>query len=120
MAKITKCYNYRNKLNAEGKAQIVIRISVGKEKKYFNTGYWIEPHFWDEKKAEVKKTYPNFQKINQRLNGKVAEFQQKEIELINTGILHFVEHKTQKQNIKNVSILGYQGCEDFGKIQRSR
>ena len=68
MAKITKCYNYRNKLNAEGKAQIVIRISVGKEKKYFNTGYWIEPHFWDEKKAEVKKTYPNFQKINQRLN----------------------------------------------------
>ena len=102
MAKITKCYNYRNKLNAEGKAQIVIRISVGKEKKYFNTGYWIEPHFWDEKKAEVKKTYPNFQKINQRLNGKVAEFQQKEIELINTGkpysVKDFFETPKEKQN----------------------
>ena len=50
MAKITKCYNYRNKLNAEGKAQIVIRISVGKEKRYHNTNYWIEPHFWTKKR----------------------------------------------------------------------
>lgn len=62
MAKITKCYNYRNKLNAEEKAQIVICISVGKEKKYFNTGYWIEPHFGDEKKDRGQKNIPNLSK----------------------------------------------------------
>lgn len=102
MAKITKCYNYRNKLNAEGKAQIVIRISVGKEKRYHNTNYWIEPHFWDEKKAEVKKTFPNFQTINQRLNSIVKQYQDKEIELINTGKPYtakdFFEETKEKEN----------------------
>lgn len=85
MTKISKCYNWRNKLNSEGKAAIDIRITKGKDRKYFSTNYYIEPRFWDEKKCEVKKTHPKFQSINARLNQLVYQFEQKEIELINTG-----------------------------------
>lgn len=102
MAKITKCYNWRHKLNSEGKGSIDIRISKGKERKYFPTGYLIEPKFWDDKKNEVKKTHPHFQQINQKLNQWVYQFEQKEIELINRGksytVQDFFETAAEKQN----------------------
>lgn len=91
MAKITKCYNWRHKLNAEGKGSIDIRISKGKERKYFPTGYLIEPKFWDGKKNEVKKSHPHFQQINQKLNQWVYQFEQKEIELITKGKSYTVQ-----------------------------
>ncbi len=39
MSRITKCYNWRNKLNADGRAAIDIRITKGKDRKYVPTGY---------------------------------------------------------------------------------
>lgn len=100
MARITKCYNWRNKLNQDGKAPIDIRISKGKARKYVATGYLIEPRHWDANKCEVKKTHPHYATINARLNQIVYQYEQKEIELINSGKAYTLEDFFERDTAK--------------------
>lgn len=105
MSRITKCYNWRNKLNADGKAAIDIRIAKGKDRKYIPTGYVIEPRYWDEKKHEVKRSHPQASSINARLNQLVYQYEQREVELINTGKAYslddFFEADAARQNFED-------------------
>lgn len=78
-------YNWRNRLNKEGKAEIEICISQRHKRDYQHTGLFVEPDYWDKTKSEIRKNYPRAKELNQRIKRMVLDLQEKETQLILKG-----------------------------------
>ncbi len=60
-------FNRNKKLNKEGKGLISFSITLNGNRKYISSEFYVFPKDWDDKKCEVRKSDPNYLKINRRL-----------------------------------------------------
>ncbi len=70
---------YKTKQN--GEAPLMLRITKDRKAKFINLGFSIKPENWDNKKSCVKKLHPNSVRFNALIADKIAEAQQKILDL---------------------------------------
>ncbi|HLG40371.1 MAG TPA: site-specific integrase [Chitinophagaceae bacterium] len=92
----------REKNNREGHNPIAIRITANRKASYIYTGQYIEKKFWDEENRRVRKSHPNSSRLNNLLLTKLAEANNKLLELESTE--ERVSATGVKQKIKNEKI----------------
>jgi integrase len=63
---------------ANGEYPLFIRITVNRVIKRISLGYTIPLRDWNSKKKEVKKSNPNFRKINDAIEDAISEYKQKQ------------------------------------------
>lgn len=76
-------YNRKDQLNSYGQALIQIRAYQDKKLRYFSTGIYIEPNYWDRRNKKIKHTHPNQFVYNQRIWQQMQEMEAFEIKMIN-------------------------------------
>ncbi len=87
--KISIIHNRRNKLNNKGEASVELRIYFNKKRTYFNTGIYLKPVHWDEKKSIIKGHY-NKHKLNGALQDILTKVQNFALKLeINEEVFSF-------------------------------
>ncbi len=64
-----------SKINSAGEAPLCIRLIKNRVAKFVFLDYRIRPEQWDEKEKRVKKSHPNFTRINNYIAQKFAEAQ---------------------------------------------
>jgi integrase/recombinase XerD len=84
----------RRKPNAKGEFPIVVRITKNRKASYLSTGQYLEEKFWDEKKQRVRKSHSNAAWLNNFILQKLAEANDKLLEL---------ESKSKVVTAKNVT-----------------
>ncbi len=89
----------RKKKNKEGNFPLVIRITHNRKASFVYTGQYISEQHWDELNQKVKKSHPNSTRLNNYLVKKVAEANNKLIELATENKI--VSAKTVQKKIKN-------------------
>lgn len=47
-------FNRKNRLNKDGKGLIQLRLTFDRSPRYFSTGIYVEPKYWDDKRGRVK------------------------------------------------------------------
>lgn len=67
--KYERIYNRKNQLNDQGQALIQIRAYQNGQTRFFTTGIYIEPKFWDKKKSLVKHNHPLEYQFNKQILG---------------------------------------------------
>lgn len=77
-------FNRKKQLNSEGKALVQVEAYLNKQKKYFSTKVYVKPYQWDTKRRAVK-SHPNMEYLNQYLANFIAELEQVELEIIQSG-----------------------------------
>jgi site-specific recombinase XerD len=87
MKKVTykTLYNHKKRLDKAGKAPLYIRITIERKAQYFNTGLYVEPEYWSEKKGEIKTSLPNGAEYKQAVQAIQQKITAKEIELRREG-----------------------------------
>ncbi len=78
-------FNRKKKLNKEGKGLISFSITLNGNRKYISSEFYVFPKDWDDKKCEVRKSDPNYLKINRALKDTKSKWENREIELRSTG-----------------------------------
>lgn len=63
----------RKKPNKEGLYPLAIRITKNRRSTYHYIGHYIDLKDWDEKNVRVKRSYPNFERLNNLLSTKLLE-----------------------------------------------
>lgn len=82
--KYTLVYNRQNKLNRYGEALIQIRAyQNGSPARYFSTGIYLEPKFWDEKNKCIRNTHPNEFIWNKQIRERIEAMKTYENQMIN-------------------------------------
>lgn len=71
----------RPKPNAQGQYPIAIRITKDRQSTYIFTGQYLADKDWDKAKCRVKKSHPNSVRLNNLILSKLAEANDKVIEL---------------------------------------
>lgn len=71
----------RKKPNSEGQFPIAIRITKNRKSSYLYTGQYIDLKYWDEAKQKVKKSHPNSSRLNNFILARMAEANDKLLEL---------------------------------------
>jgi len=71
----------RKKSNKEGLYPLAIRITKDRKTNYIYTGHYIDIKHWDEKNKQVRKSHPNSKRLNNLLINKLAEANNKLIDL---------------------------------------
>lgn len=71
----------RGKNNPEGQFPIAIRITANRKSSYLYTGQYISKKFWDEENRRVRKSHPNSGRLNNLILTKIAEANNKLLEL---------------------------------------
>ena len=84
----------RRKPNAKGEFPIVVRITKNRKASYISTGQYLEEKFWDEKNQRVRKSHANAAWLNNFILQKLAEANDKLLEL---------ESKSNVVTAKNVT-----------------
>ncbi|MCB9326381.1 MAG: phage integrase SAM-like domain-containing protein [Lewinellaceae bacterium] len=74
----------RKKKNAKGLFPIMVRITKDRKSSYLSTGQYVDEKFWDEKNQKVKKAHPNSTRLNNFIIKKLAEANDKLLELEST------------------------------------
>ncbi|MEQ8470048.1 MAG: site-specific integrase [Marinoscillum sp.] len=74
----------RKKKNADGLYPIAIRITENRKSSYIQLGQYVDEKFWDETNHQVKKSHPNYKRLNNLILKKVAEANDKLLELEST------------------------------------
>lgn len=75
-------YNRRHELNSDGQALIQIRAYNNDKNRYFSTGIYIEPEFWDDKHKRVKETHPAEFHHNDLIHRQLQAYKKRELELL--------------------------------------
>jgi site-specific recombinase XerD len=79
----TLVFNRLKRLNAKGQAVIQIRCyQKGRTARYFSTGVYLTPNYWDAKKRKVKHTYPLSYDLNKMIREQMECIESFEIEMI--------------------------------------
>ncbi len=76
-------YNRKDQLNSYGQALIQIRAYQDKKLRYFSTGIYIEPTYWDRRNKKIKHSHPNQFVYNQRILQQMQDMEAFEIKMIN-------------------------------------
>ncbi|MEL7004402.1 MAG: site-specific integrase [Bacteroidota bacterium] len=71
----------RKKKNAKGLYPISVRITKNRKSSFLSTGQYIEEKYWDAKSQRVKKSHPNSTRLNNFILKKLAESNDKLLEL---------------------------------------
>lgn len=71
----------RKKKNKVGDFPIAIRITKNRLASFLYTGQYLDEKFWDNKNQKVKKSHPNSTRINNLIAKKLAEANEKLLEL---------------------------------------
>ncbi len=56
-----------DKARADGRAPIWLRITAHRRSRYVATGIFIDPRYWNPVRQEVRRSYPNYRALNERL-----------------------------------------------------
>lgn len=67
-------FNRNKKLNKECKGLISFSITLYGNRKYISSEFYVFPKDWDDKKCMVKKTDPNYLKINRAVKDTKLNF----------------------------------------------
>ena len=68
-------YNRKKRFNSDGTAPVTLYVSYNRIKKYINTGVYVRPEEWDEKKGLIGKKHLNHIHLNALLRRKKADLQ---------------------------------------------
>lgn len=71
----------RKKANAQGQFPIAIRITKDRQSTYLFTGQYLSDKDWDKAQSRVKKSHPNSVRLNNLILTKLAEANDKVLEL---------------------------------------
>ena len=71
----------RKKKNAQGLYPIAVRITKNRKSSFLSTGQYIEEKYWDAKNHRVKKSHPNSTRLNNYISKKLAEANDKLLEM---------------------------------------
>lgn len=58
----------RKNTKSNGKASLLLRVTINRTVKYYKTGAELEPKYWDENKCRVKNSYPLAIKLQKLLD----------------------------------------------------
>ena len=81
--KYTLIFNRKDRLNKHGQALIQIKAYQDGNNRYFSTGIYIQPQYWDQRHRKVKHFHPNQYVYNQSIQAQLAEMEAFEIRMIN-------------------------------------
>lgn len=76
-------FNRKDQLNSYGQALIQIRAYQYKKVRYFSTGIYIEPKYWNKRYKKIKHNHPNQFVYNQQILQQMQEMEAFEIKMIN-------------------------------------
>ncbi len=79
--RFTHVFNRKNKLNKFGEGLIQIRAyqsknSKGRNLRYFTTGVYVKPEYWDERKHRIR-NHPNEFQLSFKINAELQDLQLK-------------------------------------------
>lgn len=94
----------RKKPNKQGFLPLAIRITRNRKSTFISTGQYIKLSDWDNARSKVRKSHPNFARINNLLLKKLSEINDKLLDLESSG--HEVSDIILKQKMKK-SILKF-------------
>jgi integrase/recombinase XerD len=63
----------KEKINKKGEAPLFLRIIKDCKPKYLGLSIYLPPEQWDEGKQRIRKSHPNFARLNNFLAQKIAE-----------------------------------------------
>lgn len=75
----------RNKRKSNSEIPLYLRITKNRKAKFISLGYSILENDWDEKKDKVKRSNPNYARLNHFLSKKTAEAESISLELETTS-----------------------------------
>ncbi len=83
-------YNRLKRLNRRGEAVIQIRAyQKGRSPRYFTTGIYVEPKFWDNRNKKVRHTHPSQTVLNDQIRDQLKAMETFELKMIQRhGFLH--------------------------------
>jgi len=97
-------YNRKDKLNAEGKALLQLRVYLNRTQKYFSTGFYLKPHEWNGEKI-IKN--PAALRMNKQLRDLVSGLADYELQVKQEGkvfgfghVKQFMKGSTEMEFIK--------------------
>ncbi len=88
----------RKRPNKDGTRPLILQITKNRKSSILHTGQDIKESDWDAKKQKVKKSHPNSARINNYLLKKLAEANEKSLELEATR--EIVSSRAVKENIR--------------------
>lgn len=83
----------RKKANKGGLFPLAIRITKDRKSSFIHIGQWIKERDWDEAAQRVKKSHPNSSRLNNFIMNKLAEANDK-----------FLELETQKSSVTAIQV----------------
>ena len=72
---------YKSKTLKNGENPLMLQVSKNGKRQYKSLGVSIHPKFWDSKKNRIKQNCPNKEIIQKIINDKLAEIQNRVLEL---------------------------------------
>ena len=116
----------RNKPNKVNQYPIVIRITKDRKSTYTYLGHYINKKQWDEENRRVKKSHPNSTRLNNLIAAKLAEANNKVIELQTrdelisaTRIKNEIVNPLQDKSSNQLARAYIQDLEDNNKLTRA-
>lgn len=103
-------YNRKRKLRANGTAVVQIEAYKDRSRKFFTTGIYLKPQYWDFEKERVKPTHPDHYTLNTLINNKINELKEVEKKMVLEGQEITIE--TFAQNMKRIE------CEKLVSFMR--
>ena len=79
----TLVYNRKNKLNRQGESLIQVKAYQNPKCRYFSTGIYITPKYWDNKNNQIKSGHPNEFVYTEKINSVIREMKTYENRMIN-------------------------------------
>lgn len=76
-------YNRTRVLNKDGTALVQVHAYQNGKSRYFSTGVWIRPKYWDEKEKSVYPAHPNSHIFNFRIREKKLALEKYELKMLN-------------------------------------
>lgn len=117
---------YKSKKKTNGTYLIAIRVTKDRKPSYLFLE-WIEEKYWDSKNNKVKKSHPNFLRLNNLIINKLTQIDNLilELETANKNFSASQIVDTIKRNRKGLSFFEFAddyilNLEKLGKIKRAR
>lgn len=106
----------RKKKNKAGLFPLAIRITENRKSSFISTGIYLDSNHWNEAASQVKKSHPNHFKLNRSLAMKIADANDKYLDLEAKG--NAISASQIKNNIKNpkAKISFYEYSKNYVKM----
>ncbi len=79
----TLVYNRKNKLNRQGESLVQVKTYQNPKCRFFTTGIYITPRYWDNKNNQIKSGHPNEFVYTEQINNIIREMKSYENRMIN-------------------------------------